>query len=58
MKLKDITLDIYAHNTTTIDVYKKWRFQIDTTCEIFYRHWPEWPENVKAKSFYMRYKLV
>ena len=55
-KNKDITLDIYTHNTKTIEMYKKWGFVIDTKRGEFYRHWPEWPEDVKAKSIYMRYK--
>jgi ribosomal protein S18 acetylase RimI-like enzyme len=56
VKNKDITLDIYTHNTKAIEMYKQWGFQIDTTRGEFYRHWPEWPEGVKAKCFYMRYK--
>jgi len=55
-KGKDITLDIYAHNKKTIEIYKKWGFKIDTERGEFYRHWPEWPKEVKAKSIYMRYK--
>jgi len=55
-KEKDITLDIYAHNIKTIELYKKWGFEIDIKRGEFFRHWPEWPEGVKAKSIYMRYK--
>jgi ribosomal protein S18 acetylase RimI-like enzyme len=51
---KDITLDIYSHNTKTIDMYKKWGFEIDTERGTFFRHWPEWPEGVQAESLYMR----
>ncbi len=55
-KGKDITCDIYAHNHKTIEIYKKWGFEIDTERGEFYRHWPEWPEGVQAKSIYMRFK--
>jgi ribosomal protein S18 acetylase RimI-like enzyme len=54
-KEKNITLDIYAHNTKTIEIYKKWGFKVDTARGEFYRHWPEWPEGLRAKSIYMRY---
>jgi ribosomal protein S18 acetylase RimI-like enzyme len=55
-KGRDITLDIYAHNKKTIGIYKKWGFSIDKKKGVFYRHWPEWPDELKAKSIYMRYK--
>lgn len=55
VKGKDITLDIYAHNIKTIEIYKRWGFEIDKEKGEFYRHWPEWPEEIKAKSIYMRY---
>jgi len=51
---KDITLDIYSHNTKTIDIYKNWGFEVDAERGTFSRHWPEWPEGVKAESLYMR----
>ena len=57
-RIKDITLDIYVHSTKTIEMYKKWGFVIDTEKGEFYRHWPEWPERIKAKYIYMRYRLV
>lgn len=57
-KHKDITLDIYAHNMKTIALYKKWGFIVDESRGNFFRHWPEWPEDVQAKSFYMRYKII
>ncbi len=57
VKDKDITCDIYAHNTKTIEMYKKWGFSIDYKRGEFYHHWPEWPEGVQAKSIYMRYKV-
>lgn len=57
-KNKDITLDIYAHSTKTIEMYKKWGFVIDTKRGEFYRHWPEWPKGIKAKCIYMRYRLA
>lgn len=57
-KNKDIVLDIYAHNTKTIEMYKRWGFKIDTQKGEFYRHWPEWPDGVKAKSIYMRYSIA
>jgi ribosomal protein S18 acetylase RimI-like enzyme len=53
---KNITLNIYAHNTKTIEIYKKWGFEIDTERGEFFRHWPEWPENLKVKCIYMRHK--
>ncbi len=58
IKDKDVTLDIYAHNIKTIEIYKKWGFEIDTKRGEFYRHWPEWPKGVKAKCVYMRYRVV
>lgn len=53
---KNIVLDIYAHNTKTIEIYRKWGFTIDKAKGEFYRHWPEWPKNIQAKCIYMRYK--
>ena len=53
---KDIVLDLYAHNTKTINMYKRWGFKIDKEKGEFYRHWPEWPEGIEAKCIYMRYK--
>ncbi len=50
----DIVLDLYVHNTKTIEMYKKWGFIIDQAKGTFYRHWPEWPAGVKAKCLYMR----
>ena len=58
VKEKDITLDIYAHNAKTIEIYRKWGFEIDTKRGEFYRHWPEWPKGVKAKYVYMRYRII
>jgi ribosomal protein S18 acetylase RimI-like enzyme len=57
-KEKDITCDIYAHNAKTIEMYKKWGFEIDKARGTFYRHWAEWPKGVRAKSIYMRYKVA
>ena len=54
---KDITCDIYAHNIKTIEIYKEWGFDVDAERGEFYRHWPEWPEGVKARCIYMRYKV-
>lgn len=53
---KDITLDIYAHNKESIEMYKRWGFIVDTDRGTFTRHWPEWPDDVKAESIYMRLK--
>ncbi|MEK6888383.1 MAG: GNAT family N-acetyltransferase [Candidatus Aenigmatarchaeota archaeon] len=53
-KDKDVILDIYAHNRRTIELYKRWGFIIDKKKGTFYRHWPEWPEGLKAKCIYMR----
>jgi ribosomal protein S18 acetylase RimI-like enzyme len=55
-KRKDITLEIYFHNTKTIEIYKKWGFKIDKERGEFYRHWPEWPEGLRAKTIFMRRK--
>lgn len=55
---KDIVLDTYSHNKQGISVYLKWGFVIDEKKGKFYRHWPEWPEGVKAKCIYMRYKTA
>lgn len=54
---RDLVLDIYAHNTKVIDMYKKWGWKLDTTRGkkgYFFRHWPEWPRGLKAKCIYMR----
>jgi len=51
---KDVVFDIYAHNTRVIKMYKKWGFEVDKQKGVFYRHWPEWPEGLKAKCIYMR----
>jgi ribosomal protein S18 acetylase RimI-like enzyme len=56
-KEKDITCDVYEHNTKTIEIYKKWGFEIDKARGTLYRHWPEWPEGVRSKSIYLRYKI-
>lgn len=53
-KGKDIVFDIYAHNHKTIDMYKGWGFKVDRKKGTFSRHWPEWPEGLKAKCIYMR----
>jgi ribosomal protein S18 acetylase RimI-like enzyme len=53
-----ITLDTYAHNIKTIEIYKRWGFEIDQTKEPFYRHWPEWPEDLQAKCIYMIRKPI
>ncbi len=54
---RDLVLDIYVHNKKTISMYKKWGWKTDKTKGkngYFYRHWPEWPEGLKAKAMYMR----
>lgn len=51
---KDITLDIYSHNKKSIELYKKWGFEVDEARGKFKRHWPEWPEGIEAESIYMR----
>ncbi len=53
-KDKDIALDIYAHNKKSISIYEKWGFKKEDG--IFYKHWPEWPEGLKAKAINMRLK--
>ncbi len=54
---KDITLDTYTHGKRTIKMYKKWGFKIDKNKGEFYRHWAEWPEGVRGKCVFMRYKM-
>ncbi len=51
---KNVGLNLYAHNQKSIEMYKKWEFQIDREKGEFYRHWPEWPEGLRAKCLYMR----
>jgi ribosomal protein S18 acetylase RimI-like enzyme len=54
---RDLMLDIYAHNTKTIDTYKRWGWKLDTSRGnkgYFSRHWTDWPKGLKAKSMYMR----
>ncbi|MFC1711600.1 GNAT family N-acetyltransferase [Patescibacteria group bacterium] len=56
---KDLVLDIYTHNKKTISIYKYWGWKIDKSKGkngYFYRHWPEWPKNLKAKCVYMKLK--
>jgi ribosomal protein S18 acetylase RimI-like enzyme len=43
-KNRDLLLDTNIYNTKTIDIYKKWGWQIDTSQGdkgYFYFHWPE-----------------
>lgn len=57
---RDIVLDIYAHNTRVIAIYKRWGFEIDTAKGdggYFDRHWAEWPLGVKVRSVYMRRRI-
>ncbi len=51
---RDIRLDMYAHSRKTIAIYRGWGFRRDMKRGIFYRHWDEWPEGLKAKCIYMR----
>ena len=54
---KDIVLDLFAHNTNAIEMYRHLGFEIDTTKGengVFHRHWEEWPEGYKVKAYYMR----
>jgi len=56
---RDLILDIYAHNIKTIEMYKKWGWELDVTRGekgFFTRHWLEWPDKLKAKCMYMRLK--
>ncbi len=58
VKHKYLVLDLYAHNHKVINSYKRWGFVIDKKKGVFYRHWPEWPDGLKAKCIYMRLKCV
>ena len=52
-----IVLDTYCHNENPIEIYKHWGFELDTARGedgYFYRHWPEWPDDLQAKCLYMR----
>lgn len=51
----EVVLDLYSHNSRTIDIYKHWGFQIDKEKGTFTRHWPEWPEGLEAQCLYMHY---
>jgi len=56
---RDLVLDIYAHNKKTIKMYKKWGWKLDKSKGdggFFYRHWPEWPKDLKARCMYMKLK--
>jgi ribosomal protein S18 acetylase RimI-like enzyme len=56
-KGRNIVLDTYVHNTKTIEMYRKWGFELDVSRGdggYFYRHWAEWPEGLQAKCLYMR----
>lgn len=53
----DLILDTYAHNIKTISMYKKWGWKLDASRGkkgYFFRHWPGWPEGLKAKEIYLR----
>jgi len=55
-KNRNLLLGIYTHNTKTIEIYKKWGWQIDISRgENGYitGHWPEWPDGIIAKSVYL-----
>jgi len=54
---RDLLLDIYVHNTKTIKLYEKWGWKLDRNrgdSGFFFRHWPEWPDNLEAKCQYMK----
>lgn len=58
---RNLFLDIYCHNTKTIETYKKWGWKLDTTKGeggYFYRHWSEWPKGLQAKCQYMKLVLL
>ena len=55
---RPITLDIYAHNKKTIQLYEHWGFHEDTTRPHFFYHWPEWPDDLRAEALYMRRESV
>lgn len=48
---KDIELDIYIHNSKTINLYKSWGFMEDISRPHFYR---KWPGGLSVESMYMR----
>ncbi len=53
---RDLILGIYTHNTKTLEIYKNWGWQIDTSRGnngYTVGHWPEWPDGVTAKSVYL-----
>lgn len=55
-KNRDLLLDTHIHNKKTIDIYKKWGWEIDISRGengYFTRHWPEWPENLNVKCVYL-----
>ncbi len=54
---RDLFLDIYTHNTKTIELYEKWGWKLDSSRGekgYFVRHWPEWPKGLDAKCMYMK----
>ncbi len=54
---RDLVLDVYCHNTKTIDLYTQWGWVLDTSRGdhgYFFRHWPQWPEGLQAKCMYMK----
>ena len=54
---KEVVIDLYAHSTKSFEMYIKWGFKVDETRGdkgYFYRHWDEWPNDLKAKCVYMR----
>lgn len=58
---REVVLDIYAHNRRTIEMYRKWGFELDKSRGdngYFYRHWDEWPQELQARCMYMRRGVV
>ncbi|HAM88642.1 MAG: GCN5-related N-acetyltransferase [Candidatus Falkowbacteria bacterium GW2011_GWC2_38_22] len=56
---RDLVLDIYAHNTNSIEMYNKWGWMLDESRGdngYFIRHWPEWPKDLEVRCIYMKLK--
>jgi len=54
---RDVMLDVYAHSTHVIAMYKKWGWKLDESRGehgTFLLHWRGWPNNVHVPCVYLR----
>lgn len=57
VKNRELQLEVYAHATKTIEMYKKWGWKIDKDKGkngYYDLHWEKWPEGLSARCMYMK----